>query len=205
MSLSKLKQIIQNRCFVSSIELPHRRGQECLVITEPQDNSRLRELTIQNVNCDHLCFTFDIGSGDDAQYSPSLNTGTQQGHKLKFNKRCDFIIVKQTDSSEVSVYFGDLKSTRLEKENIFKQLYASKLFFDYVVSILKWEFPNFNMLDNYTPKYVCCHHEDAKQPRRSIRKASQVRNNRQSGDDIQFHPISVNAYAGSIEFDQLCH
>lgn len=200
-----LGMVVETRCF-TPIKPFHARETFCVHIKEAQDSSALESLTITEINEDDVCFTFDVGSGDAAMYSSCLRTGEQQGHKLKFNKRCDFIIVRVSGGNSY-VYFGDLKSKSLRKGKIFRQLYASKLFFDYIVSILKWEFPTFQKLDGYIPKYVCCHDSRASRPpRKTVKKATQVRRNHspEPEDAINFVPVEVDdrTKSGFISFNQ---
>ncbi|HHX8569199.1 TPA: hypothetical protein ACVO0S_002426 [Vibrio alginolyticus] len=203
MPKSHLEKFVSAQCFT-----PIQRNQQinklCVDIDEAQDSASLKKLTITDMKEADVCFTFDIGGGDLAKYSPCLNTGVQQGHKLKFNKRCDFIIVRILGGNTY-VYFGDLKSTSLRKQSIYRQMYASKLFFDYIKSIIEWEFPEFTALKNYIPRYVCCHDSQARLPRTPIRGTSQVRNNRQPEDSVHFCPVRVNAATNSatINFDSL--
>lgn len=204
MPSEKLKIIIEDRCIYSVRPYAHK-NTPCVIIPEAQDSASLQNLTILDMLENDICFTFDIGNNEDAQYSPCLSTGTQFGHKLQFNKRCDFIIVRK-QSGNVYVYFGDLKSKTLRKQKIFRQLYASRLFFDYIVGVLRWEFPTFKDFDDYKPRYVCCHDNTAKKdPRKAIKGTSQIRNNQLPEDAIHFVPVKVNpaTKSGVINFAQL--
>lgn len=203
MPKSHLEKLVCNTCFSPIKE--HRDIHKFYVdIDEAQDSTLLKKLTITDMHADDVCFTFDIGGGDLARYSPCLNTGMQKGHKLKFNKRCDFIIVRVSGGNSY-VYFGDLKSTTLKRLNIYRQMYASKLFFDYIKSIIEWEFPEFSILKNYIPRYVCCHDDQAKAVRKTIRSTTQAIYNKQPEDSVHFCPVQVNPVTKSaiISFDRL--
>ncbi|MEZ8206911.1 hypothetical protein ACED47_22780, partial [Vibrio splendidus] len=93
---------------------------------------------------------------------------------LLFNKRCDFVIARK-EGGIWRVYFGDLKSRRVEVGNIIKQLSSTKLFFDYVLEIIKNEFGN-NELVDYVARFVCVH-DNSTNPSAGVMKAATIPGN----------------------------
>lgn len=187
-------------CINRVIDYQHRATKYVRIVEEKPD-ATLKKLDITDMLETDICFTFDIGDGEDAQYSRCLNISTPE-NKLTFNKRCDFIIVR-ISGGNAYVYFGDLKSTSPRKGKIFKQLSASKLFFDYVLSILKHDL-DFDGLAGYKTRFVCCHDEAGPTPKVIVRKNATQVNNRSPEDAVKFHPIKINNNGeGTISFNSL--
>jgi hypothetical protein len=119
-----------------------------LDLVEEGKDATLKNLKLFHIKDSDTCFTFDVAHPKKFRtYSPYLKSSKEHN----FNKRCDFIIARK-HGGIWRVYFGDLKSTRVEKGNILKQLMASQLFFDYILTILKSEFGNEELLD-YVPQW----------------------------------------------------
>lgn len=197
MPATKFKKVLVEDCIIEIKDFPYRQTKYIQVI-EDKAEATLKKLDITEMKESDICFTFDIGSGDLARYSECLQTSTKE-NRLKFNKRCDFIIVRKFGGNSY-VYFGDLKSTYLDRGKIYKQLSASKLFFDYVVSILKHEY-DFEGLTGYKPRYVCCHDEASK---KRVSKGTTHVKNRPPSSSLRFHAIKINGNGhGTISFNEL--
>lgn len=200
MPATHFSKVLTPTCINAIMDYPHR-VTKYVSIEEDKPDATLKLLDITDMQDGDVCFTFDIGGGEDAQYSSCLQISSPT-NKLTYNKRCDFIIVR-INGGNAYVYFGELKSTAPRKGNIFKQLSASKLFFDYILSILRHEFDFKGILD-YTPRYVCCHDADGPSPKTILRKNSTQVRNRAPEDNVKFYPIKVNQQGkGQISFNQL--
>lgn len=131
-------------------------GHHYIDLIEDGADSTLKHLKLTHIKDSDTCITFDV-SGDQKfkTYSPYLKSS----EGLSFNKRCDFVIARK-EGGIWRVYFGDLKSRRVEVGNIIKQLSSTKLFFDFILQIIKNEFGN-NELVDYRPRFVCVHDNSA--------------------------------------------
>ncbi|EOX3957995.1 hypothetical protein ACM9ER_001371 [Vibrio alginolyticus] len=190
MPKSRLQNILIKECSFSDFESPSLKGNRCIQIKETDPSAKLKEVVLKDLSDDDICFTFDIGSGDIAKYSPLLNDYTKADGYI-YNKRCDFIIIR-VSGSNCYVYFGDLKSEAPKREAVFKQLQASKLFFDYIKSIIKLEHPELDILENYIAKYVCYHKKTDQTVRAPIRSVVQ-RKSLPKSDALKFYPLEVDA------------
>ncbi|MFM2601737.1 hypothetical protein [Vibrio diabolicus] len=146
-------------------------GHHYVDLQEDGLDASLKQLRITHIKESDTCITFDI-SGDQKfkTYSPYLKSN--EGHS--FNKRCDFVIARK-EGGIWRVYFGDLKSRRVEVSKIIKQLSSTKLFFDFILQILKNEFGNSELID-YIPRYVCVH-DNSKGPSAGIVKTTTIPGN----------------------------
>ncbi|MBB1341425.1 hypothetical protein H5158_07180 [Pseudoalteromonas sp. SR45-6] len=123
-----------------------------LDLQEEGVDATLRHLKLSHILETDTCISFDVNEGQQFKtYSPYLKSSQD----TSFNKRCDFVVIRK-HGGVWRVYFADLKSTRVEVGNIVKQLSSSKLFFDYILQIIKLEFGNNELLD-YLPRFVCIH------------------------------------------------
>ena len=158
---------------------PHVAAGNCYVdLKEDGLDSTLKHLKLTHMKESDTCITFDV-SGDQKfkTYSPYLKSS----EGLLFNKRCDFVIARK-DGGIWRVYFGDLKSRRVEVGNIIKQLSSTKLFFDYVLEIIKNEFGNNELID-YKARFVCVHDNSAG-PSAGVVKATTIPGNSQPFTNI---------------------
>ncbi|HCE3717999.1 TPA: hypothetical protein NJ716_002314 [Vibrio parahaemolyticus] len=127
-------------------------GHHYVDLTEDGIESTLKHLKLSHIKESDTCITFDVpGQQKFKTYSPYLKSG----EGLTFNKRCDFVVARK-HGGVWRVYFGDLKSTRVEVGNIIKQLSSTKVFFDFILEIIKNEFGNDELID-YKPRFVCIH------------------------------------------------
>ncbi|HAS6164639.1 TPA: hypothetical protein I7181_06835 [Vibrio vulnificus] len=190
MPKSCLQKILITECSFRDFDPPSLRGNRCIKIKETDPSAKLKEVILKDLSENDICLTFDVGSGDIAKYSPLLNDYTKDDG-YTYNKRCDFIIIRILGSS-CYVYFGDLKSEAPKREAVFKQLQASKLFFDYIKSIIMLEHPELDILENYIAKYVCYHKKTVRTVRAPIRSVAQ-RKSLPKSDALKFYPLEVDA------------
>lgn len=143
-----ISEILANKAILPVQQNSHSNPCFHLELVEEGKDATLKRLKLTHINDTDTCITFDIaGNKKFKTFSPYLKSS--KGHS--FNKRCDFIIARKERDKWV-VYFGDLKSTRVEPGNILKQLLASQLFFDYILSIIKLEFGD-DELSAYVAKF----------------------------------------------------
>lgn len=190
MPKTHLTKVIKADCVINEYEPTSLRGHNCIKISEADPSAKLKELILKDIQQSDLCLCFDIGGGALAQYSPLLKEYTDDDGYM-YNKRCDFILIRSIGSNTF-VYFADLKSESPKRGEIFNKLQASKLFFDYVVAIIKLEMPKFKLLDEYIPKYACFHIKKDN-PMRLIRRPVTQRANRPESDNLKFFPVEINA------------
>lgn len=168
--------------------------------------------TLKHVKLSHIkesdtCITFDV-SGDQKfkTYSPYLKAS----EGLTFNKRCDFVIARK-EGGIWRVYFGDLKSKRVEVSNIIKQLSSTKVFFDFILEIIKNEFGN-NELIEYKPRFVCVH-DNSQGPSVGIVRAPTVPGNsepltkicNETKKQLIIMPVGVTSTGkAKVSFNKFC-
>lgn len=131
---------------------PTRSGFNYIVLKEDQIKATLKHLKLTHIKESDICITFDVpGDSKYKTYSPYLSPC--KGHS--FNSRCDFVVIRK-EGGIWRVYFGDLKSEGLKVGNIVKQLSATKVFFDFILQLIRNEYGNEELID-YIPRLVCVH------------------------------------------------
>ncbi len=173
----------------------HSNPNNMLNLFEQEKDATLRHLKLTHIKDSDTCFTFDVvGTGADKNKFKTFSPYLKSSKRHNFNKRCDFIIVRKQDDIW-QVYFGDLKSTRVEPGNILKQLKASQLFFNYILNIIKSEFGN-EELSNYEARFICIH-DNAKKSSPFIPKGPTIPGNAEAstktidGEKLTIMPVDV--------------
>ncbi|HCG8627330.1 TPA: hypothetical protein NJ539_002646 [Vibrio parahaemolyticus] len=182
-------------------------GHHYIDLKEDGLDATLKHLKLTHIRDSDTCITFDV-SGDQKfkTYSPYLKSG----EGLSFNKRCDFVIARK-EGGIWRVYFGDLKSRRVEVGNIVKQLSSTKVFFDFVLNILKNEFGNDDLID-YVPRFVCVH-DNSSGPSVGVVKATTIPGNsrpitkicKDTNKQLIIMPVGTSTSGqAKVSFNQFC-
>jgi hypothetical protein len=202
---SNISEILADEAILAISVNNHSKPDGTLELIENGKDATLKHPKLIHIKDSDTCFTFDVtGEQKFKTFSPYLKSLK----KHDFNKRCDFIIVrKQNDVWHV--YFGDLKSTRVEKRNVLKQLAASQLFFDYILAILQAEFGNEELL-NYEPNFVCIH-DNAKASSPAIQRSTTIPGNAApyreniDGKKLIIMPVGVSSNGRArVSFNKIC-
>ncbi|ELB2875391.1 MULTISPECIES: hypothetical protein [Vibrio] len=186
---------------------PNAAGFHYIDLKEDGRAATLKHLKLNHIKESDTCITFDV-SGDQKfkTYSPYLKSS----EGLTFNKRCDFVVARY-EGGIWRVYFGDLKSTRVEVSNIIKQLSSTKVFFDFILEIIKNEFGNNELID-YVPRFVCVH-DNSKEPSAGVLRATTIPGNSEPSTKICnetkkqliIMPVGVTATGkAKVSFNQFC-
>lgn len=128
MSLEKLKSILNKGIFSKKNSVGS------VTLKESGHNSDIKELVIKNLPSDSFVFTLDHKDPQCShfdQLSIYLNK-----NDAKINKSCDFVIA-YISNSKIRILIGDIKSKKLDKTKIRCQLLNSKVFLEYLISLLR--------------------------------------------------------------------
>ncbi|MCL1622923.1 hypothetical protein M2R47_01455 [Moraxella sp. Tifton1] len=108
-----------------------------LILKEDSDGSLINRLNIDHIPKNSIAFTLDFCEGKKRfpQLSQYLNPEREDG----LNKSCD-IVIMVCNSTDIDVYFFDLKSEKIKPKDCSRQLKNSELFVvDYLLqSLMKY-------------------------------------------------------------------
>lgn len=114
-------------------------GDQTLTVKESESLSKIKKLHIQGIPENAFAFTLDYKAKNShcfQQLSCYLNKKTE-----KINKGCDLVLMVSSENKIVQIVILDLKSDRLNKEDVKQQLVNSELYVRYLLSMAKEFYP----------------------------------------------------------------
>ena len=149
-----LKQIILPKAQLSLTE--NQSGQSKLIIKETDPASKIRKLTILDVESNSFAFTLDYPAKPDDKKKPcfkQLSPYIHPENDIGINKGCDLVLFTIYKKQHY-ILIMDIKSDRPNVARTQHQLENSELYVKYLISLVKHFYsekpPRFNYIKTYT-------------------------------------------------------
>ncbi|MDP2591537.1 hypothetical protein Q8W41_18750 [Vibrio splendidus] len=196
-TIDTFKKILYRDCIIDKNLTPPSTTNFNIQLIEDEEKGTLKSLTVTNILETDICITFDQEKG--SKYSPLLRSPVKS-EELTFNKKCDFIILRNIDRTW-HVFFGEMKSTKPKILQVSNQIGASVLFFNYLSEIINNECQDSSLL-KYKLFPICCFDATGKTPK--LQKSGARVKNTIIQTKLKFLPVTLDAAgAGKISFDQI--
>lgn len=123
-------------------------GEKILTLKEDSLDSSIRKLYIQNIPENTIAFTLDYQPKQDKKCYQQLSCYLHKSNDKGINKGCDLLLFTPYKKDFI-ILIIDLKSKRIKKESIEKQLHNSELYIRYLMTMVE----NYYFINTNSIKY----------------------------------------------------